>query len=84
MVVELIDVELFKTPISVIDVLLGVLHWPGTSNYKQTAIGYMKLKLECKCAQTSNKKYIISKTAIENTGNRPIYVSYSFALLKRL
>ena len=76
-------VDIKTSSMSMVGTLLGgaALGW-NVYNYRQTALGYMKLKLKCNYPQpTPTEKYITCKTSIENTGRKPIDVYYSFLLL---
>ena len=41
----------------------------------------MKLKLECSSEIQGNEKYIMSKTFLENTSRKPIYLMHAFILI---
>ncbi len=41
----------------------------------------MKLKLECSSEIEGNEKYIVSRTFLENTSRRPIYLMHAFILI---
>jgi hypothetical protein len=50
-------------------------------NYIQSQKGFLKLKLECSSVIEGNEKYIVSKTFLENTSRKPIYLMHAFLLI---
>jgi hypothetical protein len=73
------DFELIFSAIGLI-VGGGALVW-NFYNYRQAAIGYMKLKVECISVSNKNKKYLRCKTELENTSRLPIKIFYSFIVI---
>ena len=50
-------------------------------NFYQTQKGFMSIKLECDSKYNGKNKYVISKTAIENTGRFHIKIEYAYLLI---
>lgn len=47
----------------------------------QEGSGFLKLGLECGYKATGDKKYIVSKTVLENTSRKPIMLAHAFLLI---
>jgi len=50
-------------------------------DYLKRRSGYLKLQLECKFECSGDRKYIVSKTSLDNTSTKPIYVAHTFLIM---